>query len=270
MSLVNIYTDNIFEFKKVGYYENNSRIKTSKGFPNFYFKSSESSATVYLYEINTNKLKYKNNIETLIDSEACSVENEKVYYLGYDSDMLGTFRYIIIGGSGVKYWSEMFCIKEQNTTVTFNTMKSGLMKFYDADFMEWKKPGYYENNTKLRLTGFIPSFYFDTELTIDSVVCDLYQLSKFNLKYKRTNERKIKSLTLSEEGSEVHYQKTIWKHNGIYRIITTITPTVGDAKTFYGELFCVKHPQDLVLNSRQFADGSFRQFIDGTYREFVN
>jgi hypothetical protein len=242
--MIKLYLSDQSEWLKDGYYENHTMI-CSENYPPFYVEVSDLSGTVEIYSVNEEKLRAKEWDEILYKSEAASQSGSKIYYEESAGDSPGVYRYKLILTS-TTYWSDLFRIIDAPTRVTYNIMDSSFLKFYDADVLEFQKDGYFENNTYLEYaTLYLGQFYFDSELTISSVTCDVYSVNETDLQFKTISTYKQNAVTCTFSGSKVYLQQEENLEKGLYRVQVEVTPTVGGAETFYSELFCITETASL-------------------------
>lgn len=236
--MIRFYKTNIVEYLKDGYFMNNTMI-CSENYPPFYIESADLSGSVYIYKVDELKLRAKEYSTTLFKTDSLSVSGGKVYFEETAGDSVGLYMYKLELTES-SYWSDLFQIIESPTRVSFSTMDSSFLKFYDADTLEFQKDGYFDNNTYLKYaTLYLGQFYFDSELTISSVSGEVYEVKQNYLQTKLISEHKIKNVTCTYSGSKVYLQQEEQLNKGLYRAKVTVTPTVGDAETFYSELFFI-------------------------------
>lgn len=120
-----------------------------------------------------------------------------------------------------------------------NIMKGGVLKVYNADFYEFQRDGYFDNNTTLDAKKYVFKFYFDSELTITGVTAGLYKINRDNLKEGNLTESKVKTLNISYEDSTIYLPVNYHNEHGMFRVIITATYASG-TKTFWTELFCIE------------------------------
>lgn len=227
MSILKIHTTDKLEYQLDGYFQNNTILFNNDTMP-FYYDIIASSGTVYLEEVNKEKLELK-EIETNIVDEFVLVVTTDQVYLEEQTALDGLYRYAI-SIDGVMFYSDLFCVKEHVLT-EINTMKGGMLKVYDTDFIEFNLDGYLSNNTMISNSGGVVPFYFDTELTISTFSCELMQLDKDKIKVKHFSEVAIKSVTLLDSGNKL-YLLELSQEVGIYRYKITV-----NSEVFYSGLF---------------------------------
>lgn len=242
------YNTNTTEYLEDGYFDDNT-MNCYEKYPAFYKTTSDVSGTVEIYEINCDDIKSKELTESLIKTESLSFANGKAYFLEATADHVGIFKYKMILPDS-PYYSEAFRIIDSPTRETFTLMKSGMLKFYNADILEFEKDGYFENRTSIIYNRYLTKIYFDSELTISSISAYIYELQDITTKEKL--EYKRKEVTFTNTGSIVYLNTPLEMDIGTFRIIVTVSPTVGDDVVYYSELFCI---MELSSSDWILADG---------------
>ena len=264
MSVLKLYNDrDLYEWLKDGYFDNNSLISNEEVTPSVYFETTSASVTFKLLRVDKDKLKAKVFEEDYIKSWAGSVSNGVAYLApqAYDVPGIYTFHISVVDGPG---YSELFCINAATAAgADIKTMEGGVLKFYDKDYFEFSKDGYFDNNTLLLFKTVLPSFWFDVEASFTGSTSRLYKIDKDKLKVKELSETRVQSISVFKSGTKAYFERDYFDTKGIYRYKTTI-----NAVDYYSDLFCVHVPPK--LGTVQFADGTYIQFADGTFMDFAN
>lgn len=269
--MIKTYTENIIEFEKVGYFDNNTSVIENQQTPYHMYETDFSvftGITYYLYKLNESQLRLKEIDEALIDSYTGSNEGSKIYLDPQSITVNGVYRFHIIYNS-VTVYTDIFCIKDISYD-SIQKMKGGFLKFYKGNYFEFQNTGYFDNNTILKKDTQLSGYYFDSELTVNTILCQLYQINESKLELKTIDEHLIKEVVPSESEGVIYFNDDYFEGMGIYRYKTTVTPTVGSPETFYSDCFCVISPPQTVTSLAQFADETYIQFADGTFMEFTN
>lgn len=239
------YKADIAEYLKDGYFTDNCST-CEDAYVSFRFITDETSGDVDIYQLNEEKYKSKIIEESLIKTLSLTSYDEGLYLETAVADSVGLYRYKL-DLPDTPYYSDPFRVIESPTREEFNSVDSGFLKFYDEDFLEYIKDGYYENNTPVNMDMYLSEVYFDSSLTISSIASEIRQIDTVKLSQKTISDFKLQDLTLTNTGSIVYLADPVFVNNGLYRIKSTVTPTVGDAETFYSELFCIGEYQEWIL-----------------------
>jgi hypothetical protein len=235
------YKADIFEFLKDGYFMDNCSI-CEDNYPGFTFITGETSGTVDIYELNESDFLRKEINEAFVKTLSLTSYNEGLYLAPATADSEGLFRYKL-DLPDTPYYSDPFRVIATPTREAYGIKKSGILKFYDEDFLEYSKDGYYDNNTPVQFSDYLQMFYFDSGITVSSVTAEIREFKNNDLKYKEFNDFKIKDLSLTYTGRIVYLDEPELLDNGTYRI----KATVNGSSVFYSELFCIGSFYDWIL-----------------------
>lgn len=265
-----IYEADYFEFSRKDYFKNNSTLKAcANTYPiNFISDVLAVTSNAHLYEISEKTLNdTKTIIENKVDEFSVNINDYNLYMTKQSTNKRGLFRYKILVDGNIKYWSELFCIDNEQTVNDIIKLESGLLKAYNGDFFEFSGKDYLNNNSFLSFDEQRSAFYFKYNTSLISTIeAYVLKLDVESLKAKVINENNIAEIDVVYTNTKVYIKPTTAKSQGIFRYKVVINGSIE----IHSDLFCIISPPETIsLLRAQFGDGTFIQFSDSGYMEFT-
>lgn len=232
---------NTYEFFKSYYLKDNTILKVET-FPAVRYNVSGTSVTIDVYKVDPDSINKKDYhlADYYIFSRTMTVSDGVAYYLGEDSSLEGTFRYVIRDGAE-SYWGNPFCKEVRSSREEYKRLDSGILKFYTGDIVEFFNDFYIDNNTDLKTVENIIPYLFDVDDTINAINrLSLYKIVEDKFKSNTLEENWIKDLSPSDTGSQIYENISSSDFRGLFRIKGEID-TAGDSNLpIFSEIFCIK------------------------------